>query len=741
MNRIAKKPISFRILFVLLVFLLVAAILIRQLVILQLIDYKKYQDRAFQQYTTELTISPKRGTIYDRNMKALAVSATVENINISPYEIDADKEDLIATKLAEILGLDAADIKKKMSNKKSKYQAIQKQVERETADKIRQFIKDEKITGIHFEETTKRYYPDSHLASHIIGFTNYDNKGIYGVESFYENYLKGTPGKIVTAQNGKGKDMPFKYESYIGAKNGTNVVLTIDWSVQYFLEKALETALKDTQARNRVLGIVYDVKTGEILAMSTKPDYDLNQPYVLDEASQAKLDAATGTEEEKNTLRKQLLEMLWKNKVITEPYEPGSTFKIVTSAMALEEKKVTLNDTFTCTGSMTVGGRVIHCHQRRGHGTETFVEGLQNSCNPVFMTLAARIGKTLFYKYFESFGCMAKTGIDLPGEVSSIYHTDINDFNEVELAVYAFGQTFKITPLQLIAAQSSVANGGKLMRPHIVKSLVDDDGNVIKNFEPEVVRQIVSPEVGKTIMQILADGISRGSTKNAYVKGYSIAAKTGTSQKRDTLNPETGQKDLYIGSCVAFAPANDPQIACIVAIDEPRGEYYGGTIAAPVVAQVMSDTLPYLNVEPSLTEAELATMDVPVQDYRGMSLTDAKAALAEKGFTYKVIGNGEVVNEQLPRFGSSIKNGGIVILYTGNEVPTKSVTVPDVKGYSATEVNRILTNLGLNVQIEGSYREDVSGAVALKQAPAAGEKVQPGTVITVEFRHLEGLLD
>jgi len=674
-------------------------------------------------------------------MKALAVSATVETVYISPYEIEKGKEAIVAQKLSEILSVDAQSITDKIQKKKSKYQVIKKQVERETADKVRQFINDEDIKGIHLEETTKRYYPDGHLASHIIGFTNYDNAGVYGIESFYENYLKGTAGKIVTAQNGKGEDMPFKYESYIGAKNGTNVVLTIDWSVQYFLEKALETALKDTQARNRVLGIVYDVKTGEVLAMSTKPDYDLNDPYTLDDISQAKLDKFKGTEEEKSTYRKQLLEQLWKNKVITEPYEPGSTFKIITSAIALEEKKVTLNDTFVCTGSMRVGGQVIHCHQRRGHGTETFVQGLQNSCNPVFMTLAARIGKNMFYKYFESFGCMEKTGIDLPGEVSSIYHTDINQFNDVELAVYAFGQTFKITPLQYIASASSVANGGKLMRPHIVKSLVDDDGNVIKNFEPEEVRQVVSAEAGKTIMKILADGINLGSTKNAYVKGYSIAAKTGTSQKRDTVNPETGEKDLYIGSCVAFAPANDPQIACIVAIDEPRGEYYGGTIAAPVVAQVMSDTLPYLNVEPSLTEAELATLDVPVEDYRGMSLNDAKAAIAKKGFSYKIIGNGEVVNEQLPRFGSSIKSDGIVILYTGNEVPSRSVTVPDLKNNSASEVNRILINLGLNVQFDGSYREDVSGAVAVKQTPAAGEKVEPGTVISVEFRHLDGLLD
>lgn len=745
-GRELKKPLFVRGMTVMAVFLLLAAALGARLWYLQMIEADKYKTGAYEQYTTEISISPKRGTIFDRNMTPLAVSDTVETVFISPYEIAmqnenkapdkmvdiAEQKNKIADFLSETLEVDRAQIIERMGRTKSKYQIIKKKVERETCDKIRVFINENKIVGIHLEEDVKRSYPYGNLASHVIGFTNADNAGVLGVESYYENYLKGSSGKIVTAQNAKGKDMPYKYESYVEAENGMGVVLTIDWQIQSILEKNLEIALRDNKAQNRVFGIVMDVNTAEILAMSTKPDYDLNSPYTLDSLSQEKLDAFVGTEDEKNAYYKELLEGLWKNKVITEIYEPGSTFKLVTSAMALEENVVSPTDTFFCTGSKNVGGYNIHCHKKGGHGLETFEQGLQNSCNPVFMEVAERIGKERFYKYFEAYGFTQKTGIDLASEVSGLYHTDINGFNQTELAVYSFGQTFKVTPMQQICGVSAVANGGNLLKPHVVKALVDDDGNVVKSFDTTLVRKVNSEETSKTIMTYLMNGINMGSTKNAYVKGYKIAAKTGTSQKRDK------EGNYYIGSCVAFAPADDPQIAILVGIDEPSGaNYYGGLIAAPVVSSVLTEVLPYLNIEPSLTEEEAALVDIAVPDFRGLSVESAKETATGAGFQTKVIGNGETVTEQLPRYGGKIPNGGIVILYTGEEVPAETVTVPDVTGYTPVQANKTLINAGLNVRMEGAYREDVSGSLAHKQSPEAGTVVKPGTVVEVEFRHLD----
>lgn len=741
-----KRPLLRRGMAVIGVFVLLAVLLSVRLWYLQMIDSDKYKQGAFEQYTTEISISPKRGTIYDRNMTALAVSATVETVFISPYDIARqndnkapDKQvDISAVKnqiadfLSEILEVDRQMIVDRMGKTNSKYQIIKKKVERDVCDEIRQFILDNDIVGIHLEEDIKRYYPYGNLASHVIGFTNSAGTGLYGVESYYENYLKGNSGKFVTAQNAKGDDMPFKYESFIEAENGTNVVLTIDWQIQSILEKHMETALRDNKAKNRVFGIIMDVNTGEILAMTTKPDYDPNDPYTLDETSQQMLDRFIGTDDETNTYRKDLLEGLWKNKLITETYEPGSTFKLITSAMALEEGVVSPTDSFYCTGSKSVGGYNIGCHQRGGHGHETFEQGLQNSCNPVFMELAERIGKNSFYNYFEAYGFMEKTGIDLAGEVSSIYHTDINGFNQTELAVYSFGQTFKVTPIQQITGVSAVANGGNLLKPHVVKALVDDEGNVVKSYDTTLIRKVNSEETSKTIMEYVMNGINLGSTKNAYVKGYKIAAKTGTSQKRDK------EGNLYIGSCVAFAPADDPQIAILVGIDEPsNGAYYGGVIAAPVVSNVLSEVLPYLNIEPSFTEEEASTLDVAVPDFRTMSVENAKKNAASSGFKTKVVGNGEVVTEQLPRYGDRIPSEGVIILYTDNVAPSESVTVPNVINYSPAQANKVLVNAGLNVKMEGAYREDVDGSVAVKQIPAAGEKVRPGTVVEVEFRHMD----
>lgn len=745
-KNIPVKPYFRRVVLVLSVMTALLIALTFRLSNIQLTDSEKYRAGAFDQYTSELSISPKRGTIYDRNMTALAVSSTVETVYISPYEIKSEQEAEIADFFSELLSVNRAEIVDRMGRKQSKYQIIKKKVDRSVTDEIRKFIEENDIVGIHLEEDTKRVYPYGSLASNVIGFTNSENMGIYGVEAYYEKYLKGSSGKIITAQNAKGRDLPFEYESYVGAQNGLNVVLTIDWQIQSFLEKHLQTALEDTQARNRVLGIVMDVKTGEILAMSTKPDYDLNNPYDLDEEMQLLYDEycvsyiededggkALPTEEEKNTFYKDLVEGRWKNKAITELYEPGSTFKIITSAMALEEDLPETKDgyQFYCTGSKSIGGYTIGCHLRSGHGYENFEKGLQNSCNPVFMELAQSIGREKFYKYFEAYGFTEKTGVDLAGEASSIYHSDFDGFNQTELAVYSFGQTFKITPLSLIRAVSAVANGGKLMKPRVVKALVDDDGNTVKEFEPEVVRQVNSEKTGETVMQYLKNGITLGSTKNAYVKGYSVAAKTGTSQKRDK------EGNLYIASCVAFAPAEDPEIAILIAIDEPVGTYYGGTIAAPVVSAVLSEVLPYMNIETETDENAVALENTPVADYTGLGVAGVKTSVENAGLKAKIMGDGEVIVSQFPRVGTKLREGGLVVLYTDDASKEKTVTVPNVVGFTPSAANTTLVNSSLNIKMEGAYRDDTTGTVATGQSPAAGEEVSPGTMVSVEFRHMD----
>jgi len=747
-NNSPVKPYLGRVILVLSVMAALLIALAVRLMYLQVNKSEEYRSRAFDQYTTEISISPRRGTIYDRNMTPLAVSATVETVFISPYEIVDEDEAKIADYLSSTLGVNRAEIVERMSRKASKYQIIKKKVDTSITDEIRKFIEEEGVKGIHLEEDTKRFYPYGNLASNVIGFTNSENMGIYGIESYYENYLKGSSGKIITAQNAKGKDMPFQYESYVGAENGTNVVLTIDWQIQSMLEKHLATALEDTQARNRVLGIIMDVNTGDILAMSTKPDYDLNNPYDLDEEMQLLYDEfcttlvenedgtkTIPTDEQKNTFYKDLIEGRWKNKAITELYEPGSTFKIITSAMALEENLAMTDPSyqFYCTGSKNIGGYNIGCHKRGGHGPENFELGLQNSCNPVFMELAEAVGRERFYKYFESFGFTEKTGIDLAGEVNSIYHSDFNGFNQTELAVYSFGQTFKITPLSLLRAVSAVANGGNLMQPRVVKALVDEDGNTVKEYDPKVVRQVNSPETSETIMQYLANGITMGSTKNAYVKGYSVGAKTGTSQKRDILDD-----NLYIASCVGFAPADEPEIAILIVIDEPVGNYYGGTIAAPVVSSVLSEVLPYLNIETSTEDGAEAEKLISVSDYTGLSAQSAKTNIKNEGLSSKVYGNGEVVIDQFPRFGSKLRENGVVVLYTEKQDETQTtVTVPSVVGHTPSNASTILVNSSLNIKMEGAYRDGVEGTLATRQEPEAGTEVAPGTMISVEFHHLD----
>ena len=566
-----------------------AAIIIGRLFYLQIIKHGDYRRLVLEQMVYETTITAKRGQITDRNGVVLAANYTTERIFIDPHVMEDDAERrLVAEGLSEILDVDYDFVYGEAQKTQYRDRTIKRNVEKETADEVRQFIIDNDLSSIHLVETTSRVYPFGTLASHVIGFCGADG-GRYGLEYQYDTALSGTSGKILSAKDGTGGSMPYNYETYIDAENGANLVTTIDYKIQSFLEKYLEEAAIESGCEARACGIVMDPSTGEIYAMATYPYFDLNDPYTLpDYYDDALVSYAAEYGEDSEEYQKyasNLMFSMWNNKCLTETYEPGSTSKIFTTSMALEENLTTVTERFTCTGSYMVSGwsRPIRCHKTTGHGVLTFAEGLQQSCNPVMMRLAERIGISTFCHYFSAFGLDSKTGIDLPGEAGSIY-TKEEDMTGVDLAVYSFGQRYNVTALQQITAVAAVANGGTLVTPHVVKEIVDDDGNVLASFGTNVVRQVISEETAATISQILEEGVSgNGGAKNAYVKGYSVAAKTGTSEKGTGNNKR-------IASTVAYAPADDPQVVCIIIVDEPTiGSIYGSTVAAPYVSKLLAD--------------------------------------------------------------------------------------------------------------------------------------------------------
>jgi len=772
LNRIDKKTTN-RLFLVFAFFLAIAAVIAAYLANYQLKMHDYYQSIVLNQLTIQTEVNPERGKILDTNGNILATNVTVYNVILSPQHIiDAMEEDekkntdddpendvvyhysdpeygleyhgtkqneLIASVLSAYLDADYDIIMEKAAKQGRRYEVIKNNVDDAVSERIKAFIAEFKLKNqIYFTAGAKRYYPKSDLACHVLGFTNTDGVGIYGLERYYNNILEGTSGRYILAQDARNNDMPFEYERYIEASNGYNLVTTLDMYIQYELENQLEKTYIESGAGNRVTGIVMDVNTGGILGMATYPSFDLNSPYVLDEFSAAKLQGMDESTKEYNELYWTLLYGMWNNKAITETYEPGSTFKIMTTAMAFEENVVSPSTPFYCGGSYTVQGwsKPINCHYHAGHGNVTFAVGLQQSCNPVLMQIAELVGREKFYNYFASFGYTDKTGIDLPGEVGGIY-SSYKNFSNVSLAVYSFGQTFKTTPIQQIRAISSVANGGYLVTPHLIKEIVDDDGNVIQSFEPENVRQVVSTDVCKTITEILEEGVAgNGGAKNAYVKGYRVAAKTGTSEKRDKYD-ENGNTPWRVGSCVAFAPADAPKVAVLIMVDEPSiSSVYGSVVAAPYVSNLLSFVLPYLGVEAQYTAEELENLDVTLSNYVGASVENAVADLSWRGFTYEIVGSGDTVTAQIPQAGSMISSDdGLLILYTGEEKPANTITVPDVMGMSAFNANNTLVKLGLNVTFAGSLNG--SSATVISQSPAAGTVVPRGTIIEVTLRHLD----
>ena len=749
----AKKsmgPITLkRSLVVELLMLAVFIALLLRVFLIQTLDFEKYQSKVIDQLTVESAVDADRGNIYDRQGRLLATNVTAYRVFIAPRTIQTVQEEeygaegtqqaqLIAAGLSEILEDVTYDFIMEQTTYTTKLdRTVARNVDEETAEEIRAFIKDNKLnTQVYLEAVSIRYYPYGSLASHLIGFTSSDGEGLYGIEYQYNDQLKGTPGKYITARDTYGNEMPYRYSSYIEAIDGSDVYSTIDATVQAILEEQLAATRIESGALNRVCGIVMDVETSEILAMATSPGFDLNDAWTLDEDSMKKLLESGYAEdsEEYTTLSRDLLLGMWANKAITEIYIPGSTFKIITGSVSLEEKISNINESFTCLGSLNVLGTKIRCHKTEGHGHLTFAGGIQQSCNPIMMTLGLRLGTETFYQYVEAFGYMERTGIDLPGEAKGIFFNE-STYSTIDLAVTSFGQNFKVTPIQQLNAICAVANGGQLMTPHVVSKVVDTDGKTVYEADVTAKRQVVSEDVCKTVSEILEEGVSgNGGAKNAYVLGYRVAAKTGTSEKVGD------DKEARIASTVAYAPADDPKVAVIIMVDEPTiGSRYGSTAAAPYVGNVLEQILPYLGVEAVYSDAELEKMAVTVPNLNYWSIALSTNYLDSLGLSYEIVGDGSYVTGQVPASGTSMeKADGRVILYTGKEKPAQTVAVPNLLGKTAVAANSMVINAGLNIKIEGTKNYlSGTGATVVSQSPAAGTVVAKGEVVTVTFRYLD----
>ncbi len=691
-----------------------------RLIYWQFIKGAELKSGAIQQQTLDSVVSAKRGIIYDRNGKVLAQSVSVQTVTASPAEVKKKKAvDKTAETLAGILSMDKEAIKKKLSANTS-YEIIARKISNEDAEKIRKA----ELSGIYLIEDTKRTYPYGSLASHVIGFVGNDNQGLDGVEMVYDKYLKGMPGRMISSKSASGTEMPYEYEKFINPENGANLVLTIDEVIQHFVEEELKQAVADYDVVNGAACIIMNAKTGEILAMATHPDYDLNAPFTLPDEVEKELAELKGDEYDKAYTER--LTQLWRNKAVVDTYEPGSTFKPFTAAMALEENLVSTDEYFTCNGGLQVEDYYIKCWKDGGHGQETFAQGFENSCNPVFMNLGARVGPANFIKYFKKFGFMSSTGFDLPGEASGTFHA-AQRFKDVELATSAFGQSFNVTPLQLITAYTAITNGGVMVRPHIAKELVDDNGNVIKKFETETIRQVMSKETADTIRDILEGVVSDGTSKNAFIRGYRLAGKTGTSEKIPRGNGK------YVASFIGFAPANDPEIIGLVMLDEPMGEsHMGGAIAAPTFKKIFDEVLRYMDIEPQFTEEDLLVQDKEVPYVVGLDISELGKAFDGTGLKYNILGSGDKVVSQVPVGGATLPDGSTVAVYTEATEDDK-VEVPDVRGYTASDANYILTNAGLNMKVAGAAATDQGAAVVSTQTPTPGTKLQRGSPVTVEF--------
>lgn len=704
-----------------------------RLTYLTTVQSSELQESAVDLQLADTTVSAKRGTIYDANGNVLAESASVWQVVMSPVNFKNDKQRQAAAKgLSEIFDLEYNDVLDD-TKQQSHYVVVKRRIESDEREKVLELIdtlkKDYSCSGvIQLLDDYKRYYPKNSLASSVIGFTGSDDQGLEGIEYEYDSYLSGTPGRIITAQNARGTDMPFRYEQNVESEDGNNVYLTIDETIQSICEKYMQKGVEDNNVLNKGVCIAMDVNTGAILAMVTTDGYDLNNPYELSAKDKKKIKSTP--KKKQAEAESAALSNMWRNKAVADTYMPGSVFKMCVASAALEENLVNEKTSFTCTGSISVEGETIHCSNISGHGTQNFVEAISNSCNPAFIQIGQMLGAGKFRQYYQGFGFSDKTGIDLPGEAEDSFWKE-GKMGGVDLAVASFGQNFSITPIQMITACAAVSNGGYVVQPHVVSKITDSKGNVIKTVDKKIKRQVISDDTSKKMNEYLEYNTERQGATAGYISGYKVAGKTGTTEKRGVTKVESSFSEDYISSICGYAPADDPQIAMLVFFDTPDGDaYYGSQVSSPVFINIMSEVLPYLDVKTSYTDEELGYVDASAGDYTGVSVDEAKTAVEADGFTATVKGNGSTVISQIPTVSSGLQKGGSIVLYTDSDSQSETVSVPSLIGLSPDEVNDVASAYGLNVSFSGAT---TSSGTSSSQNVEAGTSVSPGTVITVSF--------
>ena len=699
---------------------------------LQITRHEELQAKAVSQQTRSSVVTASRGAIYDASGNILAISSTAETIFLSPKEINdalndeenpvAWTKEVLAAALAKILDVSEEGILKKMARTDSMYEVLKFRVEEDIADQVRQYINDNKVKGVYLTTDAKRYYPYGDLAAQVIGFVGVDYTGLFGLEAEYDKELQGRSGLVVTAKANQQNDLLYEYSQYFDPENGDELQVTLEATVQYYLEKGMKDMCDAYSPANGATGIVLDVRNGGILAMASFPNYDLNDyATVTDKTLLEQMER--GELDEEGAQQKQ-----WRNKALNDTYEPGSTFKILTLSAALEEGLIDKTTSVNCSGSVNISGHTIHCSNKAGHGLQNLEQTVGNSCNPAFISYGLKLGTEKFYQYMRSFGIMSATGVDLGGEATGVFAADAN-FTQLDLACYAFGQNFTVTPLALIAAQAACVNGGYLYTPHFAQQITDSDGNVIWQHDDTPVRQVISEETSATVRECLEYVVASGTGKNGQVAGYRIGGKTGTADK--------GQSGDVVVSFLCFAPADDPQIMMLITMDTPSrstGTYVsGGNMVAPYSSAIMSEILPYLGIEPSYSAEELMGVDTTVPNVIGMSVEEAKDRLKERGFACKVEGDGETITDQTPVGGAIIPGKSTVVLYAGAEKPDKMCTVPSLVGRTAAEANTAATNAGLLIRFTGTTSSESNTVLVFSQELEAGTEVPAGTVITVRL--------
>ena len=695
-------------------------------------------EKAETQQLKDTEITAMRGTIYDSNGNVLAQSASVWNVFIDPLNIKDKQRDLIVDEFANLFGYDA-DEKKEFYDRtthQNHYELVEKKVENNIKEKLSKFVSKNELGGcIGTEQTTKRYYPYGTLASSVIGFTGADDQGLSGIEAYYDEQLTGTNGRIITAKDAKSNNIANDYETSIAATDGDSIVLTINQTIQYYLEKGLRETMNEYQAKG-AYGVVMNCNTGAVLAMSSLPDYDCNEPYKLTYSKDKKAIKKLSDKTAKQEAESAAVQNQWRNFTVSDTYVPGSVFKTFVASAALEENVVNLNTTYNCTGSIQVDKYKMKCHYHPGHGMQTLTQGLENSCNPFFITIGQKLGVHNYFKYFDAFGFTQKTNIDLPGEASPQYYKE-DQYGIVELSSASFGQTNSLTPIQVCTGLCAIANGGKLLQPYLVSSIVDANGKTVKKTETKEIRQVISADTSEKVRKMMKSVVDNGTGKNGYVAGYSVGGKTGTSTKLG--ESKNGEGDKYIVSFGAIAPSDDPEIAMLIIVDEPNQDLGGGALCAPIAAQVTQEAMNVLGIEPKYNDSETKDLSKQTPNVVGKSLDEAKKTLEENNLNFVVVGDDSTVTRQCPSGADTIPNGGTVYLYT-DDSEKQTVNVPNFNGLTVNEAKDLASSSNLNIQIAGNSMSSGT-VVAYRQSEETQAKVEKGTVVTVTFKNTQSVLD